>query len=409
MLIPDQKRFLMFDAYLLRLLAKPLFYSLIVVMSALLLERIVRLFELLAQRGGDTDMVFAMAANLVPHYLGLALPAAFCFSVLSVIMKICQENEMDALEGCGLSVQRIAAPFLVVGVILAVFSVTLFGYVQPYSRYAYRAIKHALINSPWDASVIPGTFIDTGKGMRLSALDVDASGRRLDGVFVFQTGSQDNNDGVVETAITAKTGELVIDEKTSRLHLKLHDGVTMPTRANGETSALRFASLTISQDYSPDAPMFRARGLNEREMTLGELWREGHGPVTAKRRAHVLSEFHARLVRALSIIFLPLLAVPMGLAAKRTPRWEGIALTAVIIITYHQSIQLVEGFGDLQLVNPAFALWGLGAAFGAFCSWLFFFTKGQGRGMPLRNVFKFMDFIARNIKKILPASKARRV
>ncbi len=399
---PDQGHWLLLDTYMLRLLAKPLMVSLAVVMAALLLERLVRLFELLAERGGGAGMVFAMAANLVPHYLGLALPAAFCFSMLMVILRMCEENEMDALEGSGLSIQRIAVPFIGVGVVLALVSVALFGYVQPYSRYAFSAIKHALINSPWDAQVIPGTFIDTGNGMRLSALEVGPEGRKLQNVFVFQVTPDENGEKTVETAITAKTGELIVDKDASKLVLRLKNGITMPTSEDGGTTALEFGSLDISRNFSADAPIFRPRGLSEREMTMDELWNEAKLPGPADRRARMLSEFHARLVRGLSLIFLPLLAVPMGLSAKRTPRWESIALTGVIIIAYHQSIQLLEGFGDLQIINPGPAIWSLGAAFGVFCSWLFFFTKGQGQGMPLRHVFKFFDFVARRIKRLVP-------
>ncbi len=399
---PRTGHLLLLDTYMLKLLFKPLMVSLLIVLTALLLERLVRLFELLAERGSGTGMVFAMAANLVPHYLGLALPAAFCFSVLLVTLRLCEENEMDALEGSGLSIQRIALPYIGVGAILALVSIALFGYVQPYSRYAYGAIKHALLNSPWDARVIPGTFIDTGNGMRLSALEVGPEGRKLSDVFVFQTSASQTGTGPLETAITAKTGELVVRKDTGKLALHLHDGITMPTNEDGSVSALGFDSLTITRDYSAQAPLFRPRGLNEREMTMGELWREIHMPGPADRNARMRSEFHARLVRGLSLIFLPMLAVPMGLSAKRTPRWESIALTGVIIIAYHQSLQLLEGFGDLQLIDPAPALWGLGAGFGLFCTWLFFFTKGQGRGMPLRQVFRFVDFVARRIKRLFP-------
>ncbi len=401
---PRQGTFLMLDLYLLRLLAKPMAVSLAVVMAALLLERVVRLFELLAERGGGTGMVFAMAANLVPHYLGLALPAAFCFSMLSVILRMCSENEMDAYEGSGLSIQRIAVPFIGIGVVFALISVALFGYIQPYSRYAFSAIKHALINSPWDAQVIPGTFIDTGNGLRLSALDVGPEGRVLSSVFVFQVTDDDSANGKVETAITAKTGELSAFEDAGKLVLTMQDGITMPTGEDGGTTALGFGSLDISRDYSANAPLFRPRGLSEREMTLDELWREaGVAGTPPDRRARLKSEFHARLVRGLSLIFLPMLAIPMGLSAKRSPRWESIALTGIIIIAYHQSIQLLEGFGDLQLINPGPALWSLGVGFGLFCAWLLLFTKGQGHGMPLRHVFKFIEFLAAAIGRLIPA------
>src|SRR5690606_23312485 len=64
------------DRYLLGTTLRPLAISLVVVLAALLLERILRLFSLLVDRRGPIGLVLEMAANLIPHYLGLALPAA---------------------------------------------------------------------------------------------------------------------------------------------------------------------------------------------------------------------------------------------------------------------------------------------------------------------------------------------
>jgi lipopolysaccharide export system permease protein len=41
-----------------------------------------------------------------------------------------------------------------------VFSLIVFGYMQPYSRYAYRAVMHAAINAGWNGKLAGGAFID---------------------------------------------------------------------------------------------------------------------------------------------------------------------------------------------------------------------------------------------------------
>lgn len=92
------------DAYLLRLMATPMLAALAVTLGALLLERVLRLFELLTGKGAPLGLVMAMTLNLVPHYLGLALPAAFAVGIIVVMTSLSAENELDAMEGAGWSI-----------------------------------------------------------------------------------------------------------------------------------------------------------------------------------------------------------------------------------------------------------------------------------------------------------------
>src|SRR4051794_19066047 len=85
------------ESYLLRLLLPPLALSLGVVLIALVLERLLRLFDLVAAGGSALESVLLMVANLVPHYLGLALPAAFFASIFMVVAKLGEDNELDAM------------------------------------------------------------------------------------------------------------------------------------------------------------------------------------------------------------------------------------------------------------------------------------------------------------------------
>ncbi len=98
------------DRYLLRLLFWPLVGCLGVTVVALLLERILRLLDALSQSSARFGYVAQLAANLVPHYLGLALPVAFFVALFIVISKLSDGSEIDALLASGQSLERIALP-----------------------------------------------------------------------------------------------------------------------------------------------------------------------------------------------------------------------------------------------------------------------------------------------------------
>jgi lipopolysaccharide export system permease protein len=104
------------------------------------------------------------------------------------------------------------------------------------------------------------------------------------------------------------------------------------------------------------------------------LWFARHGsdgPPAAMPVPRLAAELHGRLVRAASLALLPLLAVPMGLAAKRSRRSHGIVLAAAILVLYQQALQLLESLGDLGRLDARPALWAAFALFAAFCGAVF--------------------------------------
>ena len=356
--------------YLLRLLARPLLATLLVVLPALLMERLLRLFDLLAGTGGPLSSVARLLVYLVPHYLGLALPAALFIGVYAVVARLSEDREMDALQSVGFSLGRLSRPFLLVGLLFAAGAVGLYGYVQPLGRYAYRAGFHALSHAGWNGAIVPGEFIRVGERAVVHVDRRDPADRGLlRGIFVRER----RPDGT-EALTTAATGRFAFDAGAGEFILELERGQQIVVAPDGGVSTLEFAGSDQARPVSVRFPGFRARGADERELTLDELWFARHGsdaPPPAMPVPRLAAELHGRLVRAASLALLPLLAVPMGLAAKRSRRSHGIVLAAAILVLYQQALQLLELLGDLGRLDARPALWAAFALFAAFCGAVF--------------------------------------
>ena len=356
----------MMDRYLLQLMGPPMAAALGVVLIALLLERILRLFTLLAASSARFELILDLVGNLVPHYLGLALPAAFFISVFLVIARLGDNNEVDALLASGVSIGRLTLPFVGVGTVLNLFSVVLFGFIQPYGRYGYNFDLNKALNSGWDARVQPRTFIDPGHGITLSADRVDPTGRRLTGVFLRRT-----LEGGLEEVITAGSGVLVPSDGGKQLALTLTHAQQYRERADREPVVGGFDTLQVEQSFDINAPPFRARGGAQRELTLLELRREMATAPDHETRRQAASEFYARMVRSVSLPLLPLLASPLGMAAKRGRRGPGIVIAAVVLLVYQHSIQFGQGIADDGRASALVGVWSPFALFAALCLWLF--------------------------------------
>lgn len=381
------------DAYLLRLMATPMLAALAVTLGALLLERVLRLFELLTGKGAPLGLVMAMTLNLVPHYLGLALPAAFAVGIIVVMTSLSAENELDAMEGAGWSIRRIGVVFISCGAVLTIISFLLFGYLQPYSRYAYQAVKNELVNAAWDARVEAGTFIDAGKGTTISAEEVDQTGRILNRVFVLQ-----EEDEGAERILTAERGVLIPDKDSRTLRLRLENGVAVSIgRQEGEVS-VRFDSLMLEREFDLDGELFRPRGDSERELTMDELLSHMRGENDVEPEPRYAAEFHGRLIRALALLGVPLIAVPLAVAGKRSPAWRRVAVAMTVLVVFQNLTKTVEGMASNGKFDPALSLWGLFAAYFAVGLWLFFSTASQGSDNAVRKFFVLFDHLVRRLR-----------
>ncbi|MFT8244687.1 LptF/LptG family permease [Roseomonas sp. BN140053] len=385
------------DRYMLAQLRAPLLAALPVLLLALLLERLLRLLDIAARTGGPLDLVVGMVVNLGPHYLGLAVPAAFFASIYVAVSRLGEAHELDAIWGTGLSLARLARPFVLLGLVLGLGGVGLYGYAQPYGRYAYRALYDAFIHAPWNVTVPAGVFTPVGSGVTVTADAAAPGGRVLQRVFVHQR----HPDGT-ETVTTARRGQLEPTPEGGRIALLLEDGERLETLPDGRGRLTRFTEASALRDAALALPPFRPRGDDEREMLLDELWAgraaTGNAPPPATR---IRSELHARLARAASLPLLALLAVPMGLAAQRSRRWHGAALAAVILVAYQHALQLGEALGDVGRVDPRPAIWGAWGIFAIFCLLVFRRANQHPSEGPFDAALEILDRGARSLGRAL--------
>lgn len=361
-LLPDR-----LDAYALRLFAAPLALALGTLLLAQMLERLLRLFDLAAATGADLLLVARMAANLVPHYLGLAIPTAFTAAIFMAVARLGDNSELDVMLGTGRSITRVALPYFGVALALCAFNLYLFGHLQPLTRYGYHLAVHEARQAGWDARVQPNRFVSAGQGFRLSAQQVSEDGRGLRDVFV-----QRRVEGVEEIT-TARHGRLQPEPGGKRLLLHLREGVTVRESADGQVWRVAFDESLVNADFTPTPPPFRARGDSVRELTLPELWAAMHGqrPDLDIRPAKLAGEFHGRLARSLILPLLPLLALPLGMAAKRGRRVPGVVFACIALLALNHALQFGESLAESGRAAALPAVWLPVLVFGVFSAWLF--------------------------------------
>src|SRR5215468_2852723 len=191
------------DRYVLTKTLGPLLACIAIALIAMLLERMLRLLDFILDKGGPFYLVLQMLANLIPHYLGLAIPAAFFVGVLLAVMRLSGDSELDAIYAMGVGLRRLLLSLVGLAVVLLIATAIIIGLLQPYTRYAYRALVYTATHTVWNSALERGTFF-TGLGnMAIMVDDIGDGGRKLTGIFLHRT----EDDGST-TATSAEQGQL---------------------------------------------------------------------------------------------------------------------------------------------------------------------------------------------------------
>lgn len=364
--------------YLLRRTGAYFALGVVIVLSALALERLMRLVEEVTNQGAPVSSAVEVLGYLLPHYLELAIPAAFFLAVLFSVRRLHTTSELMPILAAGMSMRRVVRPMLGLALVLTLVALANASHLKPHARYAYRVQLQDIADTSLALGLSPGVFHSINDQLVVRADGVAEQGRTLRHFFAEATPA----DGP-RTIVVAERARLVRRGDTGKLVVRLFDGTIVRFDGGADTAA----RISFS-DYAWEPPMaargdYGPRGQDEREMTLPELAAAGAAPAQAGvAEAPRATELHTRLVHAVSIIPLTLLAAPLALLGRgRTGRAYGIGLGVAIVVLYQKTLSFGENFAEVGTLPAPLALWGPFAALTLVAGfWLLSLSEGGVRG-----------------------------
>lgn len=401
------------DRYVLRNIVPTVVIILFIAFVILCMERLMRLLDIAVGNGVSTLVVFRMLFNLIPYYIGLALPVALFLGVLLAFRKLSLQSELDAINSCGIGVDRVIRPAIGLAAVMMVFNLVLSGYLNPYGRYALRVIEFDITSGVIQQGIGEGIFMNLPNGYTLRVEQSRGAGRDLYGVFAHR----ETEDGRIIT-MTAKRGQLLTSVQDGIVSLRLYD----VTRSEWDPASKGTGTLQTGVFDWPlnlaELAQFRKRGGDERELTLFELMRgelqnirEGRtgnkaeqNPPADMRPERILSasavssELHGRVVFSLSMLFLPMLAAPLGIMTRRASRSFGLILGILLLVSYQKVLEFTEAYTGATGLPSGLALWGIFVLFIIGTTYLFIATFRRSGTPPVQQMeAQWSDFIGKLI------------
>ncbi|WP_162918806.1 LptF/LptG family permease [Taklimakanibacter deserti] len=357
----------------------------------LLADRVMGLLDRTIGKDNVLGVLFQMLAYLSPYYIGLAIPMALFLGVLLGFSRMSQDNEIDALQAAGIGLHRLSVPVALLSIVSLAAAVVVMGWLQPHGRYAYRALAYAVQNVEVYYLAEEGVFMRADN--RTFILDgLDRANKRAQHVFIYE--DRGPQKGV--TTITAQAGQIHDAEGQGRPTLRLEHGSTLKIAPVPNLVAGPLKAPENSDFTTVDTPIggvsdkaFRARGLDERELTLPELFARQASPPPDSSVNAMTAELHNRLVKMLTIPLLPLLAIPFALARSRVHRASNIGGAIILLFIYNHFIEQGAAATSGNGTSPWLSIWLPFAVMALFTAWRFWTACFTAKRDPFRSPYEW--------------------
>jgi lipopolysaccharide export system permease protein len=346
--------------YFIREFIGPLFMALGVLTFVMILGNLIKIAEMVINKGVDIVSVSKLFIFMIPYLLTYTLPIAALTATLLSLGRLSSDNEIIAIRACGINIFRLIAPLLTVGFILSLVLVFFNDQVIPYAHFASRkTLMEVGVKNP-TAALEPGVFINSFEKYVLFIYRIEDN--KLYNVRIYEP-----QEGKPTRTIVAKRGEFIAFPEKSMIKLKLIDGTADEPDPENMTNfyKLNFKTYFISMNL---AQAQKKQGLDKKpkDMTIKELDTE----ISRLRRSGIdptpmVTELHGKIAMAFSCLAFILLGSSLAIITRRREKSINFGIVFIIVGVYYILSISAETLSLQGYMNPAIAMWLPNAILGA--------------------------------------------
>lgn len=339
------------DRYILSELSGPLLFGvgtfLVVLVGAQLAPYVLKL---LVRENYPLDIALQIFIYRLPGLVALTFPMAAMFGSLMALLTLSSQGEVIAMRAGGVSLQRLAAPVLGMGLVISLATLLFNEVLTPgaseraqelvinYSRVA-RPREHFTFSIP--STGVPQRIVHVEK--------FDPAARTLVGLLIVEMQA-----GKFWQLFSAERAEWQGEEW---LLINVERTVALP---GGAQRRERIAKLTYDVGRSP-ADMLRVdRDLQD--MRMSELYRlleerRRQGLPYKPDQLSLLQMINLRLALPWASVGFALIGVPLGIRPMRATTGVGLGISLIIVFAYYVLFNTMNLIGQQGTLAPWFTAW----------------------------------------------------
>lgn len=341
--------------YFLKEFIGPLFLSLGVLTFVMILGNLIKITDLVINKGVDIYSVSKLFLLMMPSLIKYTLPISALSAVLLSLGRLSGDNEIIAIRASGINMFRLISPLLTVGLILSLVLVVFNDRVIPYAHYATRkTLIEVGIKNP-TASLEPGVFINSFQNYVLFIYSVDQKKNKLGNVRIYEP----QGEGKPTRTIVARSGEFISVPEKNIVKLKLVDGTSDEPDPDNPRNFYKlnfktyFMNLNLAQAKGKDKIEKKPKDMTIQELNaqIAKLEEENIDPTP------LVTEIHEKISLAFSCFIFILLGIPMAIITRRREKSINFGIAFVIVGLYYILLMGSEALSLQGYLVPQVAMW----------------------------------------------------
>lgn len=397
------------DRYILRQLIAVTLLGVVSLTLLLLLGQLFKeLHTLLVESGAPPSIVIDFILQVIPFSLTFSVPWGFLTAVLLVYGRLAADNELTSMRMAGLSLWRLSAPAIGMGIALSLLCYYINIEIAPRGKQAMSelVIKSAMSN--------PRNLLNSSQSAtKLDKVQIyieKRTGDSLQGVHIYPL-QEDAESGISNfRAMHAQSADIgEFDAKTRQMHLTLHHAtieqrdkngiislpvieqmpmqVHIPLRTRRKMKPNRFTNAEITEalelkdlskriDQEAMDRYARAAGAAPAYPCARQLWESAladtrfyESEMNKSNERAFRTEGVQRASFACACIVFSLIGVPLAITARRRDTSTGFAIGILVAAIYFVALVFCELSRKSGGITPYIVLWLPNALCAAFAIW----------------------------------------
>jgi len=376
----------------------PIFFiGLAVFTLILLMDKILKLIELLVNRGANLSNILMLFVFICPSFLVLTIPIAVLLATLLTFGRLSADSEITAFKASGMSLYQLFLPVVALSALASLLTGFLVFYGLPWGNRGFRATLYLIAQSKANVEIKERVFDDVFDGLVVYVDKVPVQGKRMEGILIY-----DDRDKAKLNTIFAGEGFLLTNPKSQEIVLRLRNGDIhrFEPQANVFQKA-RFDTYDLKLELSKALAAI-GKKLKEHEMSIDEI-KEKIEKMKLKEEDTTSQrvELHKRYAIPFACIVFALIGVPLGTQPRRSGRSHGFFFSILILLTYYVFLMGFEILAVRKTVPPFFAGWAPNLLLGSFGTYLLIKTANESPFKPAVWLVDTLDLLQKKWKGLL--------
>jgi len=349
------------NTYIFKELLSPFSLGLLIFTFILLMNKVLKLMDLIVNKGVDISEVFALIVYLLPSFLVLTIPMSVLLAILIALGRFSADSEVVAMKASGISLYQMIPPFVVFCFIGFLFTNVLTLSLLPKGNAALKQQLVSFAKKNTTAGIEAGVFRDTFKDVVFYFNDYDRKTNLIKGIFI-----SDKRDPKQPAEISGEEAKLFFVEDDAKVLLRIFNGsLHRLNKLSGEYQYLLFNTYELEVDLDVSTKKSRVK---YREMGLVDLL---NALKKENASAKIGVEIQQRLAFPFACLVFGVLGLPLGVYWRRGGKAYGFVLSILIVFSYYILLSFGENLAKNEHLSAFVGIWLPNVVFGLFGVFLF--------------------------------------